>query len=210
MTAQTGDLLKVGEGFAQEDFYLLSTEPLESYLESVAPKFRFMPPDTSLWRGYRATWQLDKDDRLMLIDFHGYSMTELAKGVQYLFPGESRVFAYWFTGVHSIIKFLFKQPISFCIFAFMNNTFFEPQLLLFYAILFIGLISKPWSKKRKTESGNLKMLGVIGWALIVLSSLLIITAINSNISGIIFLGMVIFVVIWVIYEVFRLLNKRRN
>ena len=102
MTAQTGDTLKVGEGFAQEDFYMLSTEPLEQYLESVAPKFRFTPPDTSLMRGYRATWQLDKDDRLMLIDFHGYSMTELAKGVQYLFPGESRVFAYWFTGVLNI------------------------------------------------------------------------------------------------------------
>lgn len=99
MTAQTGDLLKVGEGFAQEEYYLLSTEPLESYLESAAPKFRFTPPDSSLRRGYRATWQLDKDDRLMLIDFHGYSMTELAKGVQYLFPGESRVFANWFTGV---------------------------------------------------------------------------------------------------------------
>ena len=102
MTAQTGDLLKVGEGFAQEEYYLLSTEPLESYLESVAPKFRFTPPDSGLRRGYRATWQLDKDDRLMLIDFHGYSMTELAKGVQYLFPGESRVFAYWFTGVLKI------------------------------------------------------------------------------------------------------------
>ena len=102
MTAQTGDLLKVGEGFAQEEHYLLSTEPLESYLESAAPKFRFTPPDSSLRRGYRATWQLDKDDRLMLIDFHGYSMTELAKGVQYLFPGELRVFAYWFTGVLKI------------------------------------------------------------------------------------------------------------
>ena len=102
MTAQTGDLLKVGEGFAQEEYYLLSTEPLESYLESAAPKFRFTPPDTSLMRGYRATWQLDKDDRLMLIDFHGYSMTELAKGVQYLFPGESMVFAYWFTGILKI------------------------------------------------------------------------------------------------------------
>jgi hypothetical protein len=53
-------------------------------------------------RGYRATWQLDKDDRLMLIDFHGFSMTELAKGVKYLFPGESRVFAYWFTGALKI------------------------------------------------------------------------------------------------------------
>jgi hypothetical protein len=99
MTAQTGDLLKVGEGFAQEEYYLLSTEPLESFLESVAPKFRFTPPDTSLMRGYRATWQLDKDDRLMLIDFRGYTLTEAAKGVQYLFPGESRVFANWFTGV---------------------------------------------------------------------------------------------------------------
>lgn len=102
MTAQTGDTLKVGEGFAQEDFYMLSTEPLEQYLESVAPKFRFTPPDTSLMRGYRATWQLDKDDRLMLIDFRGYTLTEAAKGVQYLFPGESRVFAYWFTGVLNI------------------------------------------------------------------------------------------------------------
>ena len=102
MTAQTGDLLKVGEGFAQEEYYLLSTEPLESFLESVAPKFRFTPPDTSLMRGYRATWQLDKDDRLMLIDFRGYTLTEAAKGVQYLFPGESRVFAYWFTGVLKI------------------------------------------------------------------------------------------------------------
>ena len=102
MTAQTGDLLKVGEGFAQEEYYLLSTEPLESFLESVAPKFRFTPPDTSLMRGYRATWQLDKDDRLMLIDFRGYMLTEAAKGVQYLFPGESRVFAYWFTGVLKI------------------------------------------------------------------------------------------------------------
>ena len=99
MTAQTGDLLKVGEGFAQEEYYLLSTEPLESFLESEAPKFRFTPPDTSLMRGYRATWQLDKDDRLMLIDFRGYTLTEAAKGVQYLFPGESRVFANWFTGV---------------------------------------------------------------------------------------------------------------
>ncbi len=102
MTAQTGDLLKVGEGFAQEEYYLLSTEPLESFLESVAPKFRFTPPDTSLMRGYRATWQFDKDDRLMLIDFRGYTLTEAAKGVQYLFPEESRVFAYWFTGVLKI------------------------------------------------------------------------------------------------------------
>ena len=99
MTAQTGDLLKVSEGFAQEEYYLLSTEPLESFLVSVAPKFRFTPPDTSLMRGYRATWQLDKEDRLMLIDFRGYTLTEAAKGVQYLFPGESRVFANWFTGV---------------------------------------------------------------------------------------------------------------
>jgi hypothetical protein len=102
MTAQTGDLLKVGEGFAQEEYYLLSTEPLDSFLESSAYKFRFTPPDTSLMRGYRATWQLDKDDRLMLIDFRGYTLTEEAKGVQYLFPGESMVFAYWFTGVLKI------------------------------------------------------------------------------------------------------------
>jgi cobalamin biosynthesis protein CobD/CbiB len=92
----------------------------------------------------------------------------------------------------------------------MTSTLFEPQLLLFYAVLLIGLFIQPWSKKRKNETGSLKILGILGWALIVISSLMILTAINSHISGIIFLGLVIFLVIWIIYEVFRFFSKRRN
>ena len=104
--------------------------------------------------------------------------------------------------------FLFQYWIENIIFVSMDSTFFESELLLFYAILLLGLITRPWSKKRKSESGNLTIIGVIGWSLIVFSALLIITAFDSNISGIIFLGMVILVVLWIIYELIRFLVKR--
>jgi hypothetical protein len=43
----------------------------------------------------------------------------------------------------------------------------------------------------------------------VLSALLIITAFDKNISGIIFLGMVILIVLWIIFELIRFLIKRK-
>jgi hypothetical protein len=86
MTAQTGDIFKV-DGIDGLKSYTIFTEPLEAYLKSLKPRIKFSPPNSGLWRGYRATWQLDKDDRLMLIDFQGHFMNNTAEGVQYLFPG---------------------------------------------------------------------------------------------------------------------------
>ena len=102
MTAQTGDILKVCVGTFEEDHYPLACEPLKPYLEGMKEPIRFFPPDTGLMRGYVAEWQIDKDDRLMLIDFKGWRTNGMANGVGFLFPGETTVFAEWFTGVLKI------------------------------------------------------------------------------------------------------------
>ncbi len=91
MTAQvTEKIIFKGE---QTD---LACEPLTSYLERQGIKFRV--GSTNCWRGYRGTWEL-KDDRLYLIELKAYldSVREPV-GVDYLFPGQSEAFAYWFTG----------------------------------------------------------------------------------------------------------------
>jgi hypothetical protein len=102
MTAQTGDILKVRVGTFEEDHYSLACEPLKPYLEGMKEPIRFFPPDTGLMRGYVAEWQIDKDDRLMLIDFKGWRTNGMANGVSFLFPGETTVFAEWFTGALKI------------------------------------------------------------------------------------------------------------
>lgn len=102
MTAQTGDILKVCVGTSEEDHYSLACEPLKPFLDCLKEPIRFFPPDTGLMRGYIAEWQIDKDDRLMLIDFKGWRTNGMANGVSFLFPGETTVFAEWFTGALKI------------------------------------------------------------------------------------------------------------
>lgn len=102
VTAQTGDILKVCVGTSEEDHYSLACEPLKPYMEGLKEPIRFFSPDTGLMRGYIAEWQIDKEDRLMLIDFKGWRTNGMANGVGFLFPGETTVFAEWFTGVLKI------------------------------------------------------------------------------------------------------------
>ena len=91
MTAQMKEsLLYKGETVA------LSALPLDPYLESHGLN-DFKAPNTMLWRGYVGHWEIE-GDKLLLIDFVGFSDGNSKFNLNDLFPGEPKVFANWFSG----------------------------------------------------------------------------------------------------------------
>jgi hypothetical protein len=91
MTAQICDLLYYnGEGFS------LSCEPLEPFLEMLGEnKPCSKNASTCCHRGYIGTWEIT-DGKLYLIGLKGYPVNEEFT-VEYLFSGQARVLAEWFT-----------------------------------------------------------------------------------------------------------------
>jgi hypothetical protein len=92
MTAQFGDRIFFGN-----IKYSISSEPLSCYLENLKDKPKFIPPNTALWRGYRCNWQVI-DNKLHLIDITAWIDGNKELGMDYFFPGQSKVFAVWYTG----------------------------------------------------------------------------------------------------------------
>ena len=98
MTAQARDIL-----IYNKEKLLISSEPLESYLEKVKLPHKLVAPSTACWRGYHSKWAID-NKKLFLIEWQGYiekqgNMFDYQKvGMEYLFPDEEFVFAKWFTG----------------------------------------------------------------------------------------------------------------
>jgi hypothetical protein len=70
--------------------------PLRSYLEKRYGIY-FKAPHSFLWRGYVGHWEISKN-KLYLIDFVGFSEDSSKLDMNCLFPGESKVFAKWFSG----------------------------------------------------------------------------------------------------------------
>jgi len=101
MTAQFPDKLMY-EGRE----YDLFSNPLESYFDDEHGRPEFRSPNTAMWRGYIAIWELDADC-LYLVDLQGwvggdhptYAVNAEQVGLQAVFPwaGE-RVKATWFSG----------------------------------------------------------------------------------------------------------------
>ena len=83
---------------------LMADEPLHPYLKE--HKIEFSWPHTACWRGYTGSWLIE-NGRLYLIGLKAYikspstntsrgSIKEV--GMDYLFPGQEKVFADWYSG----------------------------------------------------------------------------------------------------------------
>lgn len=101
MTAQCRERLI----YNGEEYYL-ATEPLAPYL--VSHKIRFTAPHTACWRGYIGSWLIE-DNKLYLVDLEANISDGDRKfgedkevGLDYLFPGKTKVFADWYSGVMRI------------------------------------------------------------------------------------------------------------
>ena len=75
--------------------YGMASEPLSDYLEKT--KILFISPHTALWRGYYGKWKIE-NNRLFLVELKAYITGHQEVGLDFLFPGEQKVFADWFTG----------------------------------------------------------------------------------------------------------------
>lgn len=98
MTAQCRERLI----YNGEEYYL-ATEPLASYL--IKHDIRFIAPHTACWRGYIGSWLIE-DNKLYLVDLKA-NISEGNKkfgadkevGLDFLFPGQTKVFANWYSEV---------------------------------------------------------------------------------------------------------------
>lgn len=91
MTAQAREIL-----IYKGKKYSMATEPLEPYIEENNIKFNPNAVCSGCWRGYIGTWSIE-NNRLYLIDID--TDDDVKKiGLDYLFPGQTNVFAEWFTG----------------------------------------------------------------------------------------------------------------
>lgn len=78
--------------------YSLCSYPLAQYLATLPHPPEFMPPYTSLWRGYIGTWEI-KDGRLYLTAISGELESGEVVTLETLFPGfPERVLAHWYSG----------------------------------------------------------------------------------------------------------------
>ena len=101
MTAQCRERLI----YSGEEYYL-ATEPLAPYL--VSHKIIFTAPRTACWRGYIGSWLIE-DNKLYLVDLEANISEGDRKfgkgkevGLDYLFPGQTKVFADWYSDVMRI------------------------------------------------------------------------------------------------------------
>jgi len=91
MTAQSGDTL-----FYKGEELRMASEPLNQYL-SEKSDIKFVSRFTSNWRGYYGTWEII-NNKLYLIQLEAYIEGYEKVDLNYLFPGQNKVFANWFSG----------------------------------------------------------------------------------------------------------------
>jgi len=96
MTAQAREILL----YAGEE-HGMATEPLNAYFGSLNKLPEFISPNTACWRGYYGSWEI-RDNKLMLTSLRAYIKDYKMVGMDYLFPGQTEVFASWFSGIIKI------------------------------------------------------------------------------------------------------------
>lgn len=90
MTAQARDRI-----IYNNEEYGLASVPLGPYLRTRG--IEFVSRTTANWRGYVSTWEIT-EDKLFLVGLSAYLGNNKNVGIDYLFPGQNKVFADWFTG----------------------------------------------------------------------------------------------------------------
>lgn len=92
MTAQGAEWLR----YRGEELEMFAN-PLESYFELIGERPMFQRRSTACLRGYTASWDVI-DDRLYLVDLHGYLKDGTPLSVATFFPETpATVFASWFS-----------------------------------------------------------------------------------------------------------------
>ncbi|NLJ06758.1 MAG: hypothetical protein GX437_03705 [Sphingobacteriales bacterium] len=91
MTAQAGERLL----YKGEETWM-AAEPLNQYLKK-RDDIKFISPSTACWRGYFGKWEI-YDNKLYLVGLKAYLEGYREVGLNYLFPGQNKVFADWFSG----------------------------------------------------------------------------------------------------------------
>ena len=77
--------------------YSIAAEPMADYLQTARLPHPLVPHSTACWRGYFSAWSVD-DERLYLIEWNGYIGDFEEVGMEYIFPGQEKVFAEWYSG----------------------------------------------------------------------------------------------------------------
>jgi hypothetical protein len=91
-TTQFSDIL-----YLDGQKYFLDSLPLEQYYGPGNPRPKFRAPNTATWRGYIATWEIDRNILYLKAIRAWTCRGEL--GLETLFPGrKSPIAATWFTG----------------------------------------------------------------------------------------------------------------
>lgn len=73
-------------------------EPLEAYLQHHGIEDSFLSYSSENERGYIGIWQIDKNNRLKLIELKGFDHNMKMVGIEDLFQNPEAVFAVWYTG----------------------------------------------------------------------------------------------------------------
>jgi hypothetical protein len=105
MTLQSADTL-----IYKDTTYYIRAEILSSYLEKVELPYPLVAPNIACWRGYASTYVI-QNNKLFLTGWRGWILDYMQVGMEYLFPGESFMFADWFSGTISIKEL--GRPIAF-------------------------------------------------------------------------------------------------
>lgn len=116
---------QIGEVFLMEgEQYFIDEHPLHQYFLQFEHPPYFTPPSPTCWRGYYGKWEL-KNDQLYLINFRGYVEGFEEVHMDYLFPHQENVAAYWFTGTIQVPqgKVLMWQET-------LNSSIYEEYILL--------------------------------------------------------------------------------
>lgn len=91
MTAQIEEkILYKGEN------YRMTSLPFSNYLKTLKD-IKLEMFNTANYRGYFGSWKL-KDNKLFLIDLHANVAGTKGVELDYFFPGQTEVFARWFSG----------------------------------------------------------------------------------------------------------------
>ena len=90
MTEQQKDKLKYNN-----EIYSINGELLNEYLDE--NRIELVAPTSACWRGYYGTWEII-DNKLYLIELRAYLPGFKEVDLNYFFPNQDKVFAYWING----------------------------------------------------------------------------------------------------------------
>lgn len=85
----------------QVNTYYIYADPSRDYLKQSSLPYTLVAPNTVCWRGYFASYTV-QGNKLFLTEWKEHIRDFIKVGEVYLFPGESFVFADWYTGSISI------------------------------------------------------------------------------------------------------------